>query len=99
MRKIQRFASPVQKAICKTKNEGENPRFSFVLIPHFKLASRIFAAVSPEGTPRRVFSYYTAMEGFMKIVCVNPPAVVKCFLRLLTGKGKKKARHNDGQGC
>lgn len=28
VRKIQRFAIPVRKAICKTKNEGENPRFS-----------------------------------------------------------------------
>lgn len=81
------------------KKRGRKPSFFFCAIPHFKHASRIFAAVFPEGTPRRVFSYYTAMEGFMKIVCVNPPAVVKCFLRLLTGKGKKKARHNDGQGC
>ena len=81
------------------KKRGRKPSFFFCAIPNFKLASRVFAAVFPEGTPRRVFSYYTAMEGFMKIVCVNPPAVVKCFLRLLTGKGKKKARHNDGQGC
>lgn len=33
----------------------------------------------------------------MKIVCVNPPAVVKCFLRLLTGKGKKKPVTTTGK--
>lgn len=98
MRKIQRFEAQSEKQYARQKTRAKTLVF-LCAIPHFKLASRIFAAVFPEDTPRRVFSYYTAMEGFMKIVCVNPPAVVKCFLRLLTGKGKKKARHNDGQSC